>query len=89
MNHTFHIHSAVVCLITEGTNKLHRASVQGYEKEYVRRDIFDLQVSEIGMKTPSVLKDSGSAANWPERTSSLTKTGTNMTVIQFGRLVSV
>lgn len=89
MNHTFHTHSAVVCLVTEGTNKLHRASLKGYEKKYVRRDRFDLQVSEIGMRTPSVPMDSGSAANWPERTSSLTKTGKNMTVIQFGRLVSM
>lgn len=87
MNHTFHTRSAAVCLVTEGTNK--QASVQGYEKEYVRRGRFDLQVSEIDMRTPSVLTDSGSAANWPERTSSITKMGKNMTVIQFGRLVAV
>lgn len=40
----------------------------------VGRNRFDLQVSEIGKRTPSVLMDSGSAANWPEHTSSLAKT---------------
>lgn len=55
----------------------------------MRRDRFDLQESETGMRTPSILTDSGSAANWPEHTSSLAKMCKNMTVIPFGRLMSM
>lgn len=44
-NHTFHSHSAPVCLVTEGTNA--QAYMEEYGVEYVRRNRLDLQESEI------------------------------------------